>query len=77
MAYRYGNREQICLLPACIDDYVGPEDPVRAYDAFVDALDLNALGISIDEEQVGCPQYDPRSMLKLFIYGYSYGADCS
>jgi transposase len=77
MAYRYGNREQCSLLPPCIDDYVGPDDPVRAYDAFVDALDLNTLGITVDEEQVGCPQYDPRTMLKLFVYGYSYGADRS
>ena len=77
MAYRYGNREQYSMLPPCIDDYVGPDDPVRAYDAFVDALDLNALGISVDEEQVGSPQYDPRTMLKLFVYGYSYGADRS
>jgi transposase len=77
MAYRYGNREQCNMLPPCIDDYVGPDDPVRAYDAFVDTLDLATLGIHEDEEQVGCPQYDPRSMLKLFIYGYSYGADRS
>lgn len=77
MSYRYGNREQCSLLPPCIDDYVGPDDPVRAYDAFVDALDLNALGILVDDEQVGCPQYDPRTMLKLFVYGYSYGADRS
>ena len=55
------------MLPPCIDDHVGPDDPVRAYDAFVDALDLNALGISVDEEQVGSPQYDPRTMLKLFV----------
>jgi hypothetical protein len=28
MAYRYGNREQCNMLPPCIDDYVGPDDPV-------------------------------------------------
>ena len=48
MAYRYGNREQCSLLPPCIDDYVGPDDPVRAYDAFVDVLDLNEPGIFPD-----------------------------
>jgi transposase len=77
MAYRYGNREQCSLLPPCIDEYVGADDPVHAYDAFVDALDLAALGIYVDDQQVGCPQYDPRTMLKLFVYGYSYGADRS
>lgn len=77
MAYRYGERAQYNLLPACIDEYVGSDDPVRAYDAFVDTLDLPALGINLDEEKVGCPQYDPRTMLKLLIYGYSYSADRS
>ena len=77
MAYRYGNREQIAFLPACIDDYVGPDDPVRAYDAFVDALDIRELGIVEDPDQVGNSEYDPRTMLKLFVYGYSYGNDRS
>jgi transposase len=49
------------------------EDPVRAYDAFVEALDLDALEIVWDPHKVGCPQYDPRVMLKILVYGYSYG----
>jgi len=61
------------LLPISIEDYVGTEDPVRAYDAFVDALDLSELGIEVEENQVGPPEYDPVSMLKLLVYGYSYG----
>ncbi len=40
MAYRYGNRNQLTLLPKSIEDYISKEDPVRAYDAFVDAFDL-------------------------------------
>ena len=43
MAYRYGNRNQLTLLPKSIEDYISEEDPVRAYDAFVDALDLEGL----------------------------------
>jgi len=73
MAYRQGERGQRCLFPESLDDYVGPEDPVRAYDAFVDALDLAALEITWDPHQVGCPSYDPRVMLKVLVYGYSYG----
>ena len=46
MAYRQADRQQRCLFPESLDDYVGPEDPVRAYDAFVDALDLAALEIT-------------------------------
>ena len=73
MAYRYSNRSQMALLPKSIEDYVGEEDPVRAYDAFVEALDLEELGIKINSRKVGNAEYDPKTMLKLFVYGYSYG----
>ena len=61
------------LFPQSIEEYVPQEAPVRAYDAFVEALDLDELGIQIDPHKVGCPEYDPKVMLKLLIYGYSYG----
>jgi transposase len=77
MAYRYGNRYQFGLFPQSIEEYVAPSDPVRAYDAFVEALDFNALGIEIDPNQVGNSEYDPKAMLKLFVYGYSYGTKTS
>jgi transposase len=77
MAYRYGNRRQTMLFPQSIDEYVPSDAPVRAYDVFVDALDFEALGIDIDSGKVGCPQYDPTVMLKLLLYGYSYGVRSS
>jgi transposase len=73
MAYRYGNREQFGLFPQSIEDYVTQEDPVRVYDAFVESLDFSELGIELDERQVGNSEYDPQAMLKLLVYGYSYG----
>ena len=73
MAYRYGDREQFGLFPASIEDYVGKDDQVRVYDAFVESLDFSELGIDLDEHQVGNPEYDPKAMLKLLVYGYSYG----
>lgn len=73
MAYRYGNRQQMELFPQSIEDYVADDDPVRAYDAFVDALDFNKLGIVLDQNKVGNPEYDPKAMLKLIVYGASYG----
>lgn len=77
MAYRYGDRFQLELFPPSIEDYVASNDPVRAYDAFVETLDFNALGIEIDPNQVGNPEYDPKAMFKLFVYGYSYGVKSS
>ncbi|AQT68886.1 Transposase DDE domain protein [Anaerohalosphaera lusitana] len=77
MAYRYGDRYQRSLFPQSIDDYVPADSPVRAYDAFLDSLDFDELGIEINTGKVGCPQYDPVSMLKLLLYGYSYGVRSS
>ena len=73
MAYRFGNREQLGLLPSSIEEYVSAEDPVRVYDAFVESLNFTELGIEVDEDQVGNPEYDPKAMMKLLVYGYSYG----
>jgi transposase len=40
LAYKRGNKEQLTMLPPTIEEYVGEDDPVRAYDAFVEALNL-------------------------------------
>jgi transposase len=77
MAYRYGDRYQMTLFPRSIEEYVPEGHPVRAYDAFVEALGFNALGIEIDPDQVGNSEYDPKAMLKLLVYGYSYGIKSS
>lgn len=73
MAYRQGNRDQQTLLPASIEEYVPADAPVRAYDAMIHAMDLAAMGFELDERKIGNSQYHPRSMLKLLVYGYSYG----
>lgn len=73
MAYRYGDRRQKTLFPQSIDEYIPADAPVRAYDVIVNSLDFEQLGIDLDPHKVGCPQYDPKVMLKLLVYGYSYG----
>ena len=40
------DRMQHTLLPHCLEDYVGEENPVRVIEVFVDELDLSALGFS-------------------------------
>lgn len=77
MAYRYGDRNQLALFPPCVDDFVPKDAAVRAYDAMVDALDFKELGIELDPDNVGNPQYDPRAMLKLHVYGTAYGVRSS
>ena len=65
LAYRHGDRRQKMLLPQSIDEFISQDAPVRAYDAFVDALDFDKLGIQIEPNKAGCPQYAPKTMLKL------------
>lgn len=77
MAYRFGDRYQLSLMPSSIEGYVSEDNPVRAYEAFVDALDFQRLGIEMNPDKVGNSEYDPRSMLKLLVYGYSYGIKSS
>jgi len=65
------DRGQTTLFPARLDDYVSEDNPVRAVDVFVDSLDLDRLGfIRVQPLDLGRPGYDPRMMLKLYIYGY-------
>jgi transposase len=74
MAYRQGeDPQQTILFPRSLSEYVDEQHVVRAYDQFVESLNLTELGILEDEHRVGNPEYHPRLMLKLLIYGYSYG----
>ena len=65
------DRSQPLLLPDAVDDYVGPDNPVRFIDAFVDSLDLEEAGFQrVRPNDKGRPGYDPADLLKLYIYGY-------
>src|SRR6185369_16858576 len=65
------DRSQVLLLPESLDDYVGPENPVRFIEAFVDGLDLAAAGFArVRANVTGRPGYAPTALLKLYIYGY-------
>ena len=72
MAHISGDdRSQQLLLPDAVDDYVGPDNPVRFVDAFVDNLDLAVAGFQrVQPKDTGRPGYDPADLLKLYIYGY-------
>lgn len=64
-------RRQAELLPSVLDDYVHEDNQVRVVDAFVDELDLAALGFArVQPASTGRPGYSPACMLKLYLYGY-------
>jgi transposase len=65
------DRKQVALLPECVDDYIGQDNPVRIVDVFVDELDLTTLGFNGTTPAItGRPSYHPGVMLKIYIYGY-------
>ncbi len=67
------DRQQAQLLPPCVEDYVGPDNPVRFLEAFVNGLDLRAAGFQFPKENPagrGRPAYPPADLLKLYLYGY-------
>jgi transposase len=65
------DRSQVTLLPECLDDYIGEDNPVRVVDAFVDELDLEKLGFEgATAAATGRPSYHPSVLLKLYVYGY-------
>lgn len=71
MGYIQGaDRNQVILLPDTLDDYVGGDNEVRAIDAFIDSLDIALMGFKAAPAKEGRPGYDPRDMLKLYMYGY-------
>ena len=72
MTYRCGvDRNQVMLLAERVEDYVGADNPVRAVDAFIEGLDLPSLGFTLRAVgALGAAEYDPRAMLKLYLYGY-------
>jgi len=72
MKHRAGlERSQTLLFPERLEDYVGPENPVRFLDAFVAKQDLAALGFAKAVcATTGCPPYPPAALLKLYLYGY-------
>jgi transposase len=65
------HRDQIVMFPESLDEYVGDDNPVRFIDAFVDSLDLRALGFErAVPKETGRPPYHPGVLLKLYVYGY-------
>lgn len=65
------DRHSEVQFPPMLDDYIDAENPVRFLDAFVDQLDLAALGFErVTAAVEGRPGYHPGDLLKLYLYGY-------
>ena len=64
-------RQQVALMPECLDDFIAEDNPVRVVDAFVGELKLQTLGFDgVVPAGTGRPSYHPSVLLKIYIYGY-------
>jgi len=64
-------RTQGTLFPVVLDDLVPSHHVCRVIDAFVGQLEIGQLGFErADPAETGRPGYDPRDLLKLYLYGY-------
>ena len=72
MSYIRGEgRSQGTLFPVVLDDLVPSDHVCRVIDAFVERLEMEQLGFARAEAaETGRPGYDPRDLLKLYLYGY-------
>ena len=64
------SRTQSTMFPERIDDYVEEDSVVRVVDVFIDRLDISGLGFKAEAAETGRPGYHPRTMLKIYVYGY-------
>jgi len=64
-------RTQGTLFPVCLEELIPDDHMCRVIDAFVDKLDMSGLGFErADAAETGRPGYDPRDLLKRYLYGY-------
>jgi transposase len=64
-------RSQVSMFPVTLDELVAENHVCRVIDAFVEGLEMDGLGFERAEAaETGRPGYDPRDLLKLYLYGY-------
>src|ERR1700732_1843874 len=64
-------RTQGTLFPVTLEEFIPEEHFCRVIDAFVERLDMQELGfVRAEAAETGRPGYDPRDLLKLYLYGY-------
>ncbi len=72
MCYIRGEaRNQQALFPVALDDLVPADHVCRVIEAFVGRLNFQQLGfVRAEAAETGRPGYDPRDLMKLYLYGY-------
>jgi transposase len=64
------NRQQSTLFPQSLDQVIAPDNEVRIIDVFVDSINIADYKFVTKTSLEGRPAYDPKDLLKLYVYGY-------
>ena len=68
------HKDQVSLFPMTLNEMIAEDHAVRVIDAFVDTLDMQQLGFRYGTTKaIGRKPFDPRHLLKLYLYGYLNG----
>lgn len=74
MQYIQGkDREQSVLFPQCLDQIIYTNSDVRFIDLFAESIQPADFKFVTKQSVEGRPAYNPKDLLKLFIYGYLNG----
>jgi len=66
-------RSQLAFIQKSLDEMISEDNIVRIIDALVDTFDMNTMKFThAVPKMTGRKPYDPRDLLKLYIYGYYY-----
>src|SRR5258708_6543990 len=74
MGYIQGvGRTQGTLFPVMLEELIPSDHVCRVIDAFVGRLEMEEIGfVRAEAAETGRPGYDPRDLLRLYLYGYLY-----
>ena len=77
MAFIVGkDRDQMIF--STLSEGIEVENPVRFIEAFVNKIDLVQLGFQAKRvKEEGRPSFDPKALMKLYLYGYLNGVRSS
>lgn len=68
------DRNQLVLFGDYIEDRISEDNEIRVIDMYVESLELEKMGFKKTRVNIkGRNPYDPKDMLRLYIYGYKHG----
>ena len=64
-------KDRFQAFTSTLEERIASDNPVRVIDAFVEVLPLEQMGFTkVKPASTGRPSYEPKHLLKLYLYGY-------